>query len=145
MAYRMELGGLSPPHQHSCLWIIEFTSATVFDQMNNAPLPSVEQLLVWIPKAKQGPNPDNWRPLAIPPTIIRLLGAITFGTAATHAHKFMHPAQALLADFKEAQGNFVLSQQTLIEAFRNKDTRLHEVLLTDTSKAFERIHPHWIV
>ena len=61
------------------------------------------QVGVWIPKAKQGPTADFFRPLGMPDTLDRLQD----GTAAAIVfrvtrHSF-HPAQTLLNSFREPQ------------------------------------------
>jgi hypothetical protein len=47
----------------------------LLDVSNHAPMKVPEPLLVWIPKAVAGMTADNWRPLGLPTTFIRLLSA----------------------------------------------------------------------
>ena len=97
------------------------------------------QVGVWIPKAKQGPTADFFRPLGMPDTLDRLQD----GTAAailfrTTRHSF-HPAQTLLNSFREPQ-RAVLEVQGALEGGSPASA-----LFADLSKAFERINAHWIL
>ena len=87
---------------------------------------------VWIPKAKQGPTADFFRPLGMPDTLDRLQD----GTAAAilfrvTRHSF-HPAQTLLNSFREPQ-RAVLEVQGALEG-----STPASALFADLSKAFER-------
>ena len=68
---------------------------------------------VWIPKAKQGPTADFFRPLGMPDTLDRLqdgtVAAILFRTTR---HSF-HPAQTLLNAFREPQRAVLEVQRSL--------------------------------
>ena len=97
------------------------------------------QVGVWIPKAKQGPTADFFRPLGMPDTLDRLQD----GTAAAilfrvTRHSF-HPAQTLLNSFREPQ-RAVLEVQGALEG-----SSPASALFADLSKAFERINAHWIL
>ena len=97
------------------------------------------QVGVWIPKAKQGPTANFFRPLGMPDTLDRLQD----GTAAailfrTTRHSF-HPAQTLLNSFREPQ-RAVLEVQSGLEG-----STPASALFADLSKAFERINAHWIL
>ena len=84
------------------------------------------QVGVWIPKAKQGPTADFFRPLGMPDTLDRT------------RHSF-HPAQTLLNSFREPQ-RAVLEVQGALES-----SSPASALFADLSKAFERINAHWIL
>ena len=97
------------------------------------------QVGVWIPKAKQGPTADFFRPLGMPDTLDRLQD----GTAAAilfriTRHSF-HPAQTLLNSFREPQ-RAVLEVQGALEG-----SSPASALFADLSKAFERINARWIL
>ena len=97
------------------------------------------QVGVWIPKAKQGPTADFFRPLGMPDT----LDGLQDGTAAAilfriTRHSF-HPAQTLLNSFREPQ-RAVLEVQGALEG-----SSPASALFADLSKAFERINAHWIL
>ena len=97
------------------------------------------QVRVWIPKAKQGPTADFFRPLGVPDTLDRLQD----GTAAAilfrvTRHSF-HPAQTLLNSFREPQ-RAVLEVQGALEG-----PTPASALFADLSKAFERVNAHWIL
>ena len=97
------------------------------------------QVGVWIPKAKQGPTADFFRPLGMPDTLDRLQD----GTAAAilfrvTRHSF-HPAQTLLNSFREPQ-RAVLEVQGALEG-----PTPATALFADLSKAFERVNAHWIL
>ena len=103
-----------------------------------APVPPT-QVGVWIPKAKQGPTADFFRPLGMPDTLDRLQD----GTAAAilfriTRHSF-HPAQTLLNSFREPQ-RAVREVQGALEG-----STPASALFADLSKAFERINAHWIL
>ena len=95
--------------------------------------------LVWIPKAKMGPEADNFRPLGMPNTLERLVD----GTAAAQVMRAtapnMHPSQTVLSMFKEPQ-RAVTGIQNLLDSDKATCS-----LLANLSKAFERVNPHWIL
>ena len=57
--------------------MIPYHTATIlqddFDRMISCTLPAPTQVGVWIPKAKQGPTADFFRPLGMPDTLDRLI------------------------------------------------------------------------
>ncbi len=67
---------------------------------------SPNPLLVWIPKADAGLGADNWRHLGMPSTFLRILAALKFRHITNKCVGLLHPAQALLYNFREPQGNF---------------------------------------
>jgi hypothetical protein len=102
-----------------------------------------QQLLVWIPKNDIGEYADNFRPLGMPNAIGRTLSASIYSYVASTVKELLHPAQALLNDFREPQGNF-LDIQNLLDVITDGKT-LSGALLTDLEKAFEYVHPDWII
>ena len=100
--------------------------------------------MAWIPKAEGGDNPDNWRPLGLPSSFLRLLAAGIYRHIARELPKILHPSQALLNSFREPQANFSDVQQALHSKPGTKGD-LTAVLLTDFVKAFEMINPNWIM
>ena len=107
--------------------------------MMSCELPAPTQVGVWIPKAKQGPTADFFRPLGMPDTLDRLQD----GTAAailfrTTRHCF-HPAQTMLNAFREPQ-RAVLEVQRMLEGEIPASA-----LFADLSKAFERVNAYWIL
>ena len=110
-----------------------------FHQILSGTLVPPTQVGVWIPKAKQGPTADFFRPLGMPDTLDRLQD----GTAAAilfriTRHSF-HPAQTLLNSFREPQ-RAVLEVQGALEG-----STPASALFADLSKAFERINAYWIL
>ena len=105
--------------------------------MDEQALPPL-QVGVWIPKAKMGPEADNFRPLGMPNTLDRLvdgtLAQVMRATAAT-----MHPSQTVMSMFKEPQ-RAVTGSQNLLDSSQAACS-----LSADLSKAFERVNPHWIL
>ena len=97
------------------------------------------QVGVWIPKAKMGPEADNFRPLGMPNTLDRLVD----GSVAAHAMRqtahTMHPSQAVMSCFKEPQ-KAVSCIHRILDGDASAIT-----LLADLSKAFERVNPYWIL
>ena len=99
------------------------------------------QVGVWIPKEKQGPTADFFRPLGMPDTLDRLQD----GTAAAilfrcTRHSF-HPAQTLLNSFREPQ-RAGLEVQGALEGSTPASAPFADLSL---SKAFERVNAHWIL
>ena len=97
------------------------------------------QVGVWIPKAKAGPEADNFRPLGMPNTLDRLVdGSVASHVMQQTAH-LMHPSQAVMSCFKEPQ-----KAVSCIQAILDGDSSAC-TLLADLSKAFERVNPHWLL
>ena len=110
-----------------------------FDRIMSCTIPAPTQIGVWIPKAKQGPTADFFRPLGMPDTLDRLQD----GTAAAilfrvTRHSF-HPAQTMLNAFREPQ-KAVLEVQQMMEG-----STPASALFADLSKAFERVNAYWIL
>ena len=109
-----------------------------YDILEETALPPL-QVGVWIPKAKMGPEADNFRPLGMPNTLERLVD----GTAAAQVMRAtapnMHPSQTVMSMFKEPQ-RAVTGIQNLLDSDKATCS-----LLADLSKAFERVNPHWIL
>ena len=103
-----------------------------------------EPLLVWIPKALEGLSPDNWRPLGLPTTFLRVLSAAIYNKMQAKIVGLLHPSQALLNDFREPQGNFMDAHKALRQRHDSK-APLTTVALTDYMKAFEIVNPQWIL
>ena len=97
----------------------------VFTILEETALPPL-QVGVWIPKAKMGPEADNFRPLGMRNTLERLVD----GTAAAQVMRAtapnMHPSQM----FKEPQ-RAVTGIQNLLDSDKATCS-----LLADLSKAF---------
>ena len=99
------------------------------------------QLLVWIPKAEVGILPDNWRPLGMPSTFLRMIAAGVYYYLVATVKDVLHPSQALLNNFREPQGNFIDVDLHLHNFYENNPG----VLVTDFVKAFEYVNPDWIM
>ena len=97
------------------------------------------QVGVWIPKAKQGPTADFFRPLGMPDTLDRLQDGTTAAILFRITRHSFHPAQTLLNSFREPQ-RAVLEVQGALES-----SGPASALFADLSKAFERINAHWIL
>ena len=97
------------------------------------------QVGVWIPKAKQGPTADFFRPLGMPDTLDRLQDGTTAAILFRITRHSFHPAQTLLNSFREPQ-RAVLEVQGALEG-----SGPASALFADLSKAFERINAHWIL
>ena len=97
------------------------------------------QVGVWIPKAKQGPTADFFRPLGMPDTLDRLQDGTTAAILFRITRHSFHPAQTLLNSFREPQ-RAVLEVQGALEG-----SSPASALFADLSKAFERINAHWIL
>ena len=97
------------------------------------------QVGVWIPKAKQGPTADFFRPLGMPDTLDRLQDGTTAAILFRITRRSFHPAQTLLNSFREPQ-RAVLEVQGALEG-----SGPASALFADLSKAFERINAHWIL
>ena len=126
------------------LWrILPYHTAVIlqddFDRIMSCTMPAPTQIGVRIPKAKQGPTADFFRPLGMPDTLDRLQD----GTAAAilfraTRHSF-HPAQTMLNAFREPQ-KAVLEVQQMMEGAIPASA-----LFADLSKAFERVNAYWIL
>ena len=99
---------------------------------------------MWIPKALAGLNADNWRPLGLPTTFLRILSASIYNKMQQTIIGMLHPSQALLNDFREPQGNFMDAHKAL-RSKSSKGSALVVVALTDYMKAFEIVNPKWIL
>ncbi len=104
-----------------------------YDILDEQALPPL-QVGVWIPKAKMGPEADNFRPLGMPNTLDRLVD----GTLAAQVMQ-LHPSQTVMSMFKEPQ-RAVTGIQNLLDSNKAACS-----LLADLSKAFERVNPYWIL
>ena len=97
------------------------------------------QVGVWIPKAKQGPTADFFRPLGMPDTLDRLQDGTTAAILFRITRHSFHPAQTLLNSFRGPQ-RAVLEVEGVLEG-----SGPASALFADLSKAFERINAHWIL
>ena len=59
------------------------------------------QVGVWIPKAKMGPEADNFRPLGMPNTLDRLVDGTIAAVVMRAVSSNMHPSQTVMSMFKE--------------------------------------------
>ena len=64
-----------------------------FDRMLSCTLPAPTQIGVWIPKAKQGPTADFFRPLGMPDTLDRLQDGTAAAILFRVTRQSFHPAQ----------------------------------------------------
>ena len=97
------------------------------------------QVGVWIPKAKQGPTADFFRPLGMPDTLDRLQDGTAAAILFRVTRDSFHPAQTLLNSFREPQ-RAVLEVQRALEG-----SGPASALFADLSKAFERVNAYWIL
>ena len=97
------------------------------------------QVGVWIPKAKQGPAADFFRPLGMPDTLDRLQDGTAAAILFRVTRRSFHPAQTLLNSFREPQ-RAVLEVQGALEG-----STPASALFADLSKAFERVNAYWIL
>ncbi len=109
-----------------------------YDILDEQALPPV-QVGVWIPKAKMGPEADNFRPLGMPNTLDRLVDGTVAAQVMRATAPTMHPSQTVMSMFKELQ-RAVTGIQNLLDSSKATCS-----LLADLSKAFERVNPHWIL
>ena len=91
------------------------------------------------PKAKMGPEADNFRPLRMPNTLDRLVDGSVAAHAMHQTAHTMHPFQAVMSYFKEPQKAVSCIQRIL----DGDDSACRP--LADLSKAFERVNPYWIL
>ena len=110
-----------------------------FDRVMSCTLPAPIQVGVWIPKAKQGPTADFFRPLGMPDTLDRLQDGTTAAILFRVTRHCFHPAQTMLNSFREPQ-KAVLEVQQLLEGAIPASA-----LFADLSKAFERVNAYWIL
>ena len=107
----------------------------------------MNQLLTWIPKALAGLNDDNWRPLCVPTTWLRLLTGGVVDHLTLKWPNALDQQQTLAGKFKEAHANYRKAQSTL-EGIEDdaQDTaaQFTSVLFTDLVKAFELLNPRWV-
>ena len=102
-------------------------------------LPAPTQVGVWIPKAKQGPTADFFRPLGMPDTLDRLQDGTAAAILFRTTRSSFHPAQTMLNAFREPQ-RVVLEVQRMLEGEVPASA-----LFADLSKAFERVNAYWIL
>ena len=117
---------------------VDAMNSYFLDIMEETALPPL-QVGVWIPKAKMGPEADNFRPLGMPNTLARLVDGTIASVVMKAVAKNMHPSQTVMSVFKEPQ-----KAVTAIQGFLD-GTASSCTLLADLSKAFERVNPHWIL
>ena len=110
-----------------------------FDRMISCTLPAPTQIGVWIPKAKQGPTADFFRPLGMPDTLDRLQDGTAAAILFRVTRHCFHPAQTMLNAFREPQRAVLEVQQMLEGAIPAS------ALFADLSKAFERVNAFWIL
>ena len=109
-----------------------------YDILAETALPPL-QVGVWIPKAKMGPEADNFRSLGMPNTLERLVDGTVAAQVMRATASNMHPSQTVMSMFKEPQ-RAVTGIQNLLGSDKATCS-----LLADLSKAFERVNPHWIL
>ena len=97
------------------------------------------QVGVWIPKAKMGPEADNFRPLGMPNTLDRLVDGTIASVVMKAVAPNMHPSQTVISMFKEPA-----RAVTAIQSFLDS-SKASCALLADLSKAFERVNSYWIL
>ena len=108
------------------------------DIMEDTALPPM-QVGVWIPKAKMGPEADNFRPLGMPNTLDRLVDGTIASVVMKAVAPNMHPSQTVMSMFKEPA-----RAVTAIQSFLDS-SKASCALLADLSKAFERVNSYWIL
>ena len=126
------------------LWrMIPYHTAAIlqndFDRMMSCTLPAPTQVGVWIPKAKQGPTADFFRPLGMLDALDRLQDGTAAAILFRVTRHCFHPAQTMLNAFREPQRAVLEVQQTL------EGTIPASALFADLSKAFERVNAFWIL
>ena len=78
----------------------------------------------------------------MPTTLMRAHSAAAYKWISQNAVNLLHPAQALVNNFREPQGNFIWMQDWLFD----KQSHLNlGVALTDMVKAFELINPEYLI
>ena len=81
------------------------------------------------------------RPIGMGTTYQRSLCAVAHDSVTTHWQDALSPVQVLTGHNKEAHAAFARVQDAL-DSFRS---RMSGVLLTDLMKAFEWVHPAWLL
>ena len=117
---------------------VDAMTSYFMDIMENTTLPPM-QVGVWIPKAKIGPEADNFRPLGMPNTLDRLVDGTIASVVMRAVSSNMHPSQTVMSMFKEP-ARAVTAIQSFLDSFKASCA-----LLADLSKAFERVNPYWIL
>ena len=79
---------------------VDAMTSYFMDIMENTALPPM-QVGVWIPKAKMGPEADNFRPLGMPNTLDRLVDGTIASVVMRAVSSNMHPSQTVMSMFKE--------------------------------------------
>ena len=106
---------------------------------NGTALPP-HQVGVWIPKAKMGPEADNFRP-GMPNTLDRLVDGSVAAHAMHQTAETTHPLSGCDVLFQRAPKRCVLHPtNTGLDGDHAACT-----LLADLSKVFERVNPYWIL
>ena len=117
---------------------VDAMTSYFIDIMEDTALPPM-QVGVWIPKAKMGPEADNFRPLGMPNTLDRLVDGTIASVVMKAVAPNMHPSQTVMSMFKEPA-----RAVTAIQSFLDS-SKASCALLADLSKAFERVNPYWIL
>ena len=117
---------------------VDAMTSYFLDIMEDTALPPM-QVGVWIPKAKMGPEADNFRPLGMPNTLDRLVDGTIASVVMKAVAPNMHPSQTVMSMFKEPA-----RAVTAIQSFLDS-SKASCALLADLSKAFERVNPYWIL
>ena len=117
---------------------VDAMTSYFMDIMEDTALPPM-QVGVWIPKAKMGPEADNFRPLGMPNTLDRLVDGTIASVVMRAVAPNMHPSQTVMSMFKEPA-----RAVTAIQSFLDS-SKASCALLADLSKAFERVNPYWIL
>ena len=92
---------------------VDAMMSNFYDIVNGSALPP-HQVGVWIPKAKMGPEADNFRPLGMPNTLDRLVDGSVAAHAMHQTAHTMHPSQAVMSYFKEPQKAVSCIQKSLM-------------------------------
>ena len=79
---------------------VDAMTSYFMDIMEDTALPPM-QVGVWIPKAKMGPEADNFRPLGMPNTLDRLVDGTIASVVMRAVAPNMHPSQTVMSMFKE--------------------------------------------
>ena len=117
---------------------VDAMTSYFYDILDGQALPPL-QVGVWIPKAKMGPEADNFRPLGMPNTLDRLVDGTVAAQVMRVTAPTMHPSQTVMSMFKEPQ-RAVTGIQNFLDSSKATCS-----LLADLSKAFQRVNPYWIL